>query len=92
MIKIYVGKRKYRQVFPKKLKRGVTLLQLSRTENYFILKGEYPTDDSTTVVLENMSDNRKERFSLQGNRTWEGNLSESVSLQYKFAIVILEER
>lgn len=92
VIKIYQGARKYNQIFPKKLKRGVTFYHLTQLKNYFLFKGIYPTSGSKEIKLELIGSGREETFSLIGNGTWEENLSESVGIKYKAAIVILEKK
>jgi hypothetical protein len=59
--------------------------------NYFLLKGPYPAEGSTEITLEVVGGGREETFSLVGNASWETNLSESVGVKYKAAIVVLEK-
>lgn len=90
MVKIYQGVRKYNQIFPKRLKRGVTFYNLSKSRDHFVFKGKVPAEGSTSITLQLVGSDREETFSLLGDHSWEANLSESVGANYKAAIVILD--
>jgi hypothetical protein len=89
-VKIYAGNRKYSEVFPKHLKRGLTFYNLTQAKGARVLTGKYPTEQVDAISLTDLSTKEDFVFSLTGEGTWVSNLAENVATQYKNALVILE--
>ncbi len=89
-VKIFAGNRKYSEVFPKHLKRGLTFYNLTQAKGARVLTGKYPTKRQETISLTDLSTKEVVVFSLAGENSWESNLAADVATQYTNAIVILE--
>ena len=89
MVRIYAGEKQFRQIYPMKLKRRLSIESLMK-QQVILLRGSFPERGQEQIVLDNPKTGTPDVYKIQveGDK-WKEVLCKMVAVKYKNAVIVL---